>query len=74
MSAAEQYVPNETERFIAALDLGKHRDTKERRESLALLKAIRLAPSLEVCEALLQGEKVHSSRLDPHWVKAYGRS
>jgi hypothetical protein len=52
----------------------KYRDTKERRESLEILKAVRLAPSLEVCEALLRAEKVHASRLDPEWVKAYGRS
>lgn len=39
----------------------------------ALLKAIRLAPTLEICEALLRGEKVPRSKLDPVWLKAYGR-
>jgi hypothetical protein len=52
----------------------RYRDTRERRQSLEILKAVRLAPSLEVCEALLRGEKVHPSRLDTRWVKAYGRS
>jgi hypothetical protein len=43
------------------------------RDALAqLLKAVRLAPTLEVCEALCRGERVPISRLDPEWVKAYG--
>lgn len=37
-----------------------------------LTKAVRLAPSLEVCEALLLGEQVPVSRLDREWAKAYG--
>jgi hypothetical protein len=74
VSAAEQYEPNETECFIAALDLEKHRDTKERREHLHMIRALRLARDLETFEALLRGEKVPPSRLDPKWVKAYGRS
>lgn len=53
--------------------LAKYRDSKERRESLYLLRAVQLAPSLETCEALLRGEKVPKSRMDPEWVKAYGR-
>jgi hypothetical protein len=47
-------------------------ESEERRQSLDFLKAIRLAPTLEVCEALLRGEKVPVSRLDPRWRKAYG--
>lgn len=32
-----------------------------------------LAPSLEVCEALLRGQTVPVERLDPVWVKRFGR-
>lgn len=35
-------------------------------------KALRLSPSLEVFEALLRGETVPASRLDPTWRRAYG--
>jgi len=52
--------------------LEKYRDTRKRRESLALLKVVRLAPTLEVAEALLRDEKVPRSRLDPKWLKSYG--
>ena len=41
-------------------------------ESLVLLKAVRLAPSIAVCEAILRGEDVPKSQLDPYWAKAYG--
>ena len=36
------------------------------------LKALRLSPSLDVFEALLRGQSVPKSRLDPKWAKAYG--
>lgn len=50
----------------------KYRDTRERREAETILKAVRLAPALNVCEALLRGEPVPKTRLDPSWRKAYG--
>jgi hypothetical protein len=31
-----------------------------------------LAPTLEICEALLCGEAVPVERLDPEWVKRFG--
>jgi hypothetical protein len=31
-----------------------------------------LSPSIEVCEALLRGESVPVSRLDPLWVQRFG--
>ena len=31
-----------------------------------------LAPTLEVCSALLGGEAVPVERLDPEWVKRFG--
>jgi hypothetical protein len=49
-----------------------YRDSHERRIGLAMLKCVRLAPTLAVCEALMRGEKVPASALDPDWAKAYG--
>jgi len=72
MSAAEQPIPDETDRLIAALDLDRFRDTKERRQHLHDIKCLRLALDLETFEALRNGEKVPRSRLDPSWAKAYG--
>lgn len=37
-----------------------------------LWRAFMLAPSIEVCEALLRGESVPVSRLDPVWVRRFG--
>lgn len=60
--------------FFDALEpvLAKYRDSKARRESLALLKAVRLALDLETCEAILRRERIPRSRLDPEWARAYG--
>jgi hypothetical protein len=44
----------------------------QRAKSTSFAKAFRLAPSVEVLEALLRGERVPVSRLDPEWAKAYG--
>jgi hypothetical protein len=41
-------------------------------ELRALGKALMLAPTLSVCEALLRGETVPLSRLDPVWVRRLG--
>jgi hypothetical protein len=38
-----------------------------------LWRAFMLAPSLEVCAALLRGETVPVDRLDPAWVARFGR-
>lgn len=67
-------VPDETDRLLEALEPvhERCRDTRARRESLALIKAVRLAPDLETAEAILRGERVPRSRLDPYWCKAYG--
>ena len=60
--------------FLAALEpvLARYRDSKERREGVVLFQAVMLARDLPTCEALLRGEKVPRSRLDPVWAKAYG--
>jgi hypothetical protein len=38
----------------------------------ALYRAVMLAPTLQVCEALLRGETVPLSQLDPVWVARLG--
>jgi len=61
--------------FLDALEpsLAKFRDSKDRRQCLEILRAIRLAPTLEVCEQILQNPaSVPLSKLDPKWAKAYG--
>lgn len=37
-----------------------------------IMKAIRLANTLPVARALLRGETVPRSSVDPQWLKAYG--
>jgi hypothetical protein len=41
-------------------------------DTARIWRALMLAPSLEVCVALLNREPVPASRLDPAWVKALG--
>jgi hypothetical protein len=67
-------VEPETEQLLSALEpvLAKFRDTRQRRESFVLLRAVRLAPDLGTCEAILRGDRVPRSRLDPEWARAYG--
>ena len=63
--------------FLDALEasIAKFRDSRERRQSLGLLRALRLSPTLEVFEAVVQNPtSVPLSRLDPEWSKAYGIS
>jgi hypothetical protein len=38
-----------------------------------LWRAIRLSPSVDICEALLRGEAVPIDRLDAEWVARFGR-
>lgn len=42
-------------------------------ETVRIWKAMMLAPSLVVCEALLRGQTVPTERLDPNWVERFGR-
>jgi len=66
---------DETDRLLAALEplLAKYRDSRERREAQSLLRALRLAPTLEVFEAIVQTPRsVPRSRLDPEWLRRYG--
>jgi hypothetical protein len=42
-------------------------------ELAALYRAVMLAPTLPVCEALLRDETVPIGQLDPVWVRKLGR-
>jgi hypothetical protein len=48
-------------------------DYKLRARDERLWRAIMLAPTIEVCRALLRGESVPLSQLDPKWVERLGR-
>jgi hypothetical protein len=65
----------ETDRLLAALapsDAERaRRESLEYRQSLEILRAIRLAPRIEIGEAILRGERVPRSMLDPKWLEAY---
>ena len=54
-----------------ALELTTHRNALDY-PLHRLKRAILLSPTLEVCEALLRGERVPLSKLDPVWVRRYG--
>jgi len=47
-------------------------ESEERIVCSNYLRALRLAPDIDTCAALLRGEKVHISRLDTEWAKRYG--
>jgi hypothetical protein len=58
------------------LDLLNHLSEQEAREQEALDervgRAIMLAPTLDICRALLRGENVPLSKLNPVYVRKYG--
>jgi len=62
--------------FLDALEpsLAKFRNTRERQESLRVLRAVRLAKSLDTCEELLRTGRAPRSVLDEKWARAYGVS
>jgi hypothetical protein len=41
-------------------------------ETTRIWRAVMLAPTLEVCRALLAGERVPLTQLDPVWVRKFG--
>jgi hypothetical protein len=45
----------------------------EQAGSERLWRAVMLAPSLEVCRALLRGERVPLDHLDAEWLRRFGR-
>lgn len=59
------------EHDVIDLILQRHR-AHQARLSAKLHRAIMLAPTIQVCEALLRGEPVPRSELDPLWAKRYG--
>lgn len=49
-----------------------HQQAEQQRETDLLIKVVRLAPTLDVAEALLRGEPVPLRYLDQRWAKSYG--
>lgn len=41
-------------------------------ETAFLARCIMLAPTLDLCERLLRGERVPRERLDQEWLRRYG--
>jgi hypothetical protein len=58
-----------TEDLVAYLQCDMRVDQADTRR---LWRAVVLAPSLEVCEALLRGQDVPRSQLDPLWARRLG--
>lgn len=54
------------------LQLRARRPENQDRDAIRGLKAMALAPDLHLCRALLRGERVHWSRLDPLQAERYG--
>ena len=42
-------------------------------DTARIWRAMMLAPRLDVCQALLRGESVPIEKLDPEWVRRFGR-
>lgn len=72
--------PVASDRELEILDewIEKWRKERLRRESLAyrqsleLLRAIRLAPSVGIAESILRRERVPRSAMVQEWLEAYG--
>ena len=55
------------------LQLEEQAREQQREDAIYRLgRAVMLAPNIAICEALLRGEHVPISRLDPDWVRRYG--
>lgn len=55
------------------LDVELHEIYWRDEEAQRGLKAMQLATSLAVCRALLKGQRVPRSKLDPYWLERYNR-
>lgn len=64
--------PHARARTRDRLMLGSPHAAAEARRLARIWRAIMLAPSLEVCEALLRAESVPVDHLDAEWVKRFG--
>lgn len=53
-------------------DLEKRRDRRKREFSVRVFKAMMLAKTPDVCEALLRGESVPLELLDQKWLARFG--
>jgi hypothetical protein len=54
-------------------ELLRRLSARDRRAWRRFWKALMLARDVEAFEALLNGEKVPASRLDPDWMERFGR-
>jgi hypothetical protein len=50
----------------------QQRETTAWKAANRMWRAITLAPTLDICQALLQGEHVPLDRLDHEWVRRFG--
>lgn len=58
--------------LLETLAAGDVQTRESRLEAERGIKAMRLAPTLGVYDALLRGERVPVSALEPKWVARYG--
>jgi hypothetical protein len=57
---------------VTASDRTVELGRKQQAEARRLFAAIMLTTDLEVCKALLRGERVHRTHLDPEWLRRFG--
>jgi hypothetical protein len=48
-------------------------DSNERAMTQRIFRAMMLAPTVEICDALIKGEHVPIEQLDAEWVERFGR-
>lgn len=66
MPVTEPVLGPETERVIAVIE------ERKRRRASRVFKALMLAPTIELGEALLRGERIPVDKLRPEWVQRFG--
>ena len=71
MTAWDERAQEEFYAGVAAL-LARAKGRKERGLTARIWRAMMLAPSAEICDALLRGEAVPISKLDPEWARRFG--
>jgi hypothetical protein len=58
--------------WLSTLPILDNDDAAEREWLRRIFSAVMLATSVEVCDALIRGERVPIERLDPEWVARFG--
>lgn len=73
MTQSELLTPAENAALAVDLDpVRLQRETAAWRAGNRLWRAVMLAPTAELCDALLRGQHVPLERLDPAWVAKFG--